>query len=1495
MKNQYPGFNTLCNIYSGSAEIEKCTFQGCSSAMKFGKSNVTISDCLFEQNNSVFNWTIGNLELTNSTFTNNTYISIGPTLYYAMGSSDTDEYRNFEITNCTFFNNHIFSLAGKSKSTCKLNNNTIILDLDDEDEFRISSEGTVSLIGNIIKADKITTNTGNPNITTENNLFCATDISNELKTGSNILSGSTVFLASKLEDNGGYTPTLRLMYDETEEEESLRFKRKETTPVGDQRNMLRAENTCMGAYEKGSSEIAPTFITTIADTLFLGQKYPITNKEYPIGKNIIIERIKNAVGKDSIVYTHTLYVFPDINRLNYYVTKRGSGDRSGINWENAMNDSSFAYATLNVSDGTTFHIAEGTYHPMYDYRGNEVDDINMCRRVYYTHSLINLIGGYSEQNPSNGPDPSLYKTILSGDMLGNDISEDYPVNSWDNVYNVLLYNVNSKGTIKISGIRFESCGASKGGTDALIRIEGTSSAALEVDKCTFSQTSCGISARSISFKISDCTFEESNNTTYSNFFTVRGSSSSIRNCSFKNNYLYFFTDDLDLELVNNTFSNINVDVNWNSEATSNLKIYNNTFAGQASFGNCTADLVGNIFTDRVQFPKNISVKSSYNIYNNAYKEDIESNFSNTDQLLSNDDLFSILDNDNRTFLYRSNNGSTPSIQIINDQLPNGTSLRFPLHKTICETDQRGVTRLNYTCRGAYEAECFKKETFIDTIRIETIGSKFYGTILPQTGLCQIEQKEKSICDGDSIIYHKVMVMPSLKRNEYFVKKTKTGIGDGSSWENAMNDSMFAYVLANLRNAATFHIAAGTYTPIYDSDKNLDAFVRTRIFLASQSVKLIGGYSESITDETEKPNPVLHKTIFSGDTGGNGDTDDFTFKLLQISPKAAGESEVSGIHFCNHTALYGFEGLLEFTSNEELQNHITIDHCTFTDASVALLADNASATISNSNFTGVGRAFGAYAHPNSIDISSCTFENNGSTSLEAKDELKISNSTVVGGEMNIFASNISLLNNTLLNNLEIMSKVENADLIGNIIEKIGYDQNANINFQHNLSHEKLGGNNILSDDFYDVLDYDSGRKAYMLTDDGHYTKTVTIISDTLFDGTSIKFPISETQVDFDQWGRKRLQNTCMGAYELFGQGCEAVEKTENADTIFVGDYYMDTQYLKEGEYDIIEKQMTELGCDSTIHHILQVICKKIEITLDKADSIQVGTKFLDSTFTETGEYKLVEELKTQWDCDSIVNHTVVVYCQTIENFIEKTDTILVGSSYLDSVYTQEGEFQVAENLKNQYGCDSTVYHNVYVEDIVTCQPVFITLDDNTTIAVGDTLEGIVYDSTGVFTITKTLQKIDGCDSIVQQIVIVEDTITSIICSEVVITQETPDTIYVGSNYLGETYFLPGEFLITENLESSLGCDSSVVHKLIVLSDTGVEDIQAPTYFSGAGELFMPGYEVFIYNLQGGLICHSLNGWDGTNQGRPVSIGVYIYAIFSNPGQMKRGIIELINAK
>ncbi|MFZ1702781.1 MAG: T9SS type A sorting domain-containing protein [Saprospiraceae bacterium] len=236
---------------------------------------------------------------------------------------------------------------------------------------------------------------------------------------------------------------------------------------------------------------------------------------------------------------------------------------------------------------------------------------------------------------------------------------------------------------------------------------------------------------------------------------------------------------------------------------------------------------------------------------------------------------------------------------------------------------------------------------------------------------------------------------------------------------------------------------------------------------------------------------------------------------------------------------------------------------------------------------------------------------------------------------------------------------------------------------------------------------------------------------------------------------------------------------------------DSVYNETGTY--INTFNTPEGCENFIITNLTVHPLEYNIThnLCFGDTLRIGNEFYTTSII------VVEFLGSSFGCDSIVNHTINFYHNSLDNnnlFLCAGDSIIVGNN----VYKESGLY--IDSLYNVAGCDSIIQSNIVFFD--TPDPrVF-----NYTICEGQSvlLNGKTYFAPGTY--MDTLQTSFGCDSVLIVHINVLPTFT-----QNLITICSGDSIKFG------TEFLKNQGIYSKIFVSSLGCDSTSV---IVLTVTNV---------------------------------------------------------------------------
>lgn len=108
-----------------------------------------------------------------------------------------------------------------------------------------------------------------------------------------------------------------------------------------------------------------------------------------------------------------------------YVDHAATGANNGSSWADAYTDLQDALA--NAGENAEIRVAQGIYLPGPD-----------SSSTFLIEKQLQLLGGY---NASTGErDPEAYETVLSGDVNGDDVEDDFVTNREDNIWTVVVVN-----------------------------------------------------------------------------------------------------------------------------------------------------------------------------------------------------------------------------------------------------------------------------------------------------------------------------------------------------------------------------------------------------------------------------------------------------------------------------------------------------------------------------------------------------------------------------------------------------------------------------------------------------------------------------------------------------------------------------------------------------------------------------------------------------------------------------------------------------------------------------------------------------------------------------------------------------------------------------------------------------------------------------------------------------------------------------------------------
>ena len=620
----------------------------------------------------------------------------------------------------------------------------------------------------------------------------------------------------------------------------------------------------------------------------------------------------------------------------------------------------------------------------------------------------------------------------------------------------------------------------------------------------------------------------------------------------------------------------------------NNHIVNNTFFGNEN----TLYVTGNSYVaGNIIVASNIGSVNSTSVGNNLVSDDneLDKSYSITTDQLSTlfDGTYDATENV-FTPVVDTYGGVTSTIALKSDKLPDGTSIRFPLTETVVTTDQRGETRLDPTCMGAYEIKCSEvKNTVTDTVTVGdpyTLNGIDLSALTAKVGIHTYNDTIKLENDCDSIVNLILAVRPQKKDGGYYVKVD--GTGDGSDWLNAMSPEDFATYLPLAYDGDTFHVAAGTYHP-FEEIPGMGLGYKV-----NSSVVLVGGYPDTATILETQSNPMLYETVLSA----NVSQKDYFFSYVECSTSPFSSVEdnlstliyadekvnlsifgmtLSGVYSCDRAAIQldAAESSLNLEHCVVSKNaataikasngsHITVNECYFNEnytnrAGVFDLSD-ATLKVTHSTFDH-NRVSGTYCPADNIDsVAGVAFLKNSIAEIE--NSTFTYNNATKGGVFYLDGSNLSLTNVTITGNGNftddatdgsvIYSSTNPSDvkLFGNIIVGNGKSvfagdglsvSSSNYNIFSQQPSWEMGEKDLLmnDDEMITILDGEINNyypKSYfqpVLRLVEGYTPIVAVITSTFSGGEVLSILHKDQRVKDDQRGFLRKDTCCIGAYEF----------------------------------------------------------------------------------------------------------------------------------------------------------------------------------------------------------------------------------------------------------------------------------------------------------------------------------------------------------------------------
>ncbi len=132
-----------------------------------------------------------------------------------------------------------------------------------------------------------------------------------------------------------------------------------------------------------------------------------------------------------------------------YVNQAATGNNDGTSWANAYTE--FATALDNYSEGDEIWVAAVTYLPQQPSAWTDGP-----KNTFYLYQDVRLYGGFDgTETMLSERDPTTNVTILSGDLNGDDVDDDFETNREDNALNVMVIDTLTTAATVIDGFTFE--------------------------------------------------------------------------------------------------------------------------------------------------------------------------------------------------------------------------------------------------------------------------------------------------------------------------------------------------------------------------------------------------------------------------------------------------------------------------------------------------------------------------------------------------------------------------------------------------------------------------------------------------------------------------------------------------------------------------------------------------------------------------------------------------------------------------------------------------------------------------------------------------------------------------------------------------------------------------------------------------------------------------------------------------------------------------------
>ena len=261
-------------------------------------------------------------------------------------------------------------------------------------------------------------------------------------------------------------------------------------------------------------------------------------KNYYLNENIHFN--KNLLPMKTTLPTIILILFAWAAHGQIFVKPDAAGAANGSSWDDAYTE--LSSALNSATEGDEIWVAQGTYLP---------EGANATREsLFFLDLNVKLYGGFAG-NESSLDDRGDYKshpTILSGDVNGDDMPNNFTDNREDNCRHIMWTDTNITNETVIDGFFFQNGQTDDGDGSGNDRRGGAilSYGAPIIQNCTFSQN-YGYFGGAVyprggfatGFRILNCDFTENEGRSGGCIYIVSLNAGLVENCTFNNNNAVF--------------------------------------------------------------------------------------------------------------------------------------------------------------------------------------------------------------------------------------------------------------------------------------------------------------------------------------------------------------------------------------------------------------------------------------------------------------------------------------------------------------------------------------------------------------------------------------------------------------------------------------------------------------------------------------------------------------------------------------------------------------------------------------------------------------------------------------------------------------------------------------------------------------------------------------------------------------------------------------------